>query len=409
MNSLVRSSPEESPRLKRAKLSAQTGSVSDLDRESLDSQSISTQTSFTSVSTAIINENSSKIRSTNLTCPSHTLLSKIDADSGLPVNTCRPTSLIPSLSLCYPDTAPRSCWRNEIDLWMKKTQPSKYKEILSTASNDLSKPEFESLISKYKKERLEKEEFEKEKEIKDREQLIKDLKYVFENQQLQQQKQNNNNNQQIEQQQTYYSDVDMDITSDQEMDDESSDDNSIHSTNVIVPTSQDYSSSSSLLNTPTVPVFPKRETSLDIASLCSQTPLFPTIPYTNPKPKSLPIKVSSSTTVKSHHTHYHQKRRCISCLTETSPCWRPSWNPEVGQLCNSCGLRYKKTGARCLNDKCRRVPAKGEWIMMQNKYNAVQQALLERGDINGSKGIKYICLACGDGVEVKDIVKKPTN
>lgn len=82
------------------------------------------------------------------------------------------------------------------------------------------------------------------------------------------------------------------------------------------------------------------------------------------------------------------KRRCISCGNDNSPCWRPSWSPSAGQLCNSCGLRYKKTNARCVSKSCGRIPAKGEWATMKNL--AVR--------VNGK--MCYSCLACGGHVEV---------
>ncbi|KAF6045656.1 GATA zinc finger family protein [Candida parapsilosis] len=92
-------------------------------------------------------------------------------------------------------------------------------------------------------------------------------------------------------------------------------------------------------------------------------------------------------------THHHQTitRACISCGSQDSPCWRPSWSIKEGQLCNSCGLRYKKTAARCLNDACRKVPAKGEWALMQSKGKVTFE--------DGTEG--YSCLDCGWKVEVK--------
>lgn len=89
--------------------------------------------------------------------------------------------------------------------------------------------------------------------------------------------------------------------------------------------------------------------------------------------------------------HGHQAARlCISCGSDQSPCWRPSWSTKEGQLCNSCGLRYKKTLARCLNKKCKKIPAKGEWLLMQSKGKA---------DFGDEKA--YSCLDCGWKVEVK--------
>ncbi|KAA8917383.1 hypothetical protein TRICI_000468 [Trichomonascus ciferrii] len=81
------------------------------------------------------------------------------------------------------------------------------------------------------------------------------------------------------------------------------------------------------------------------------------------------------------------RRRCISCGSDQSPCWRPSWSTTAGQLCNSCGLRYKKTGARCVAPNCGRIPAKGEWVAMKRHAAAGNHP-------------KYSCLACGGLVEV---------
>ena len=92
---------------------------------------------------------------------------------------------------------------------------------------------------------------------------------------------------------------------------------------------------------------------------------------------------------RSHH-HHHAPRVCISCGSDQSPCWRPSWSIKEGQLCNSCGLRYKKTKARCLNGKCKKIPAKGEWTLMQSKGKETFE--------DGIQG--YSCIACGWRVEV---------
>lgn len=51
-------------------------------------------------------------------------------------------------------------------------------------------------------------------------------------------------------------------------------------------------------------------------------------------------------------------RQCISCHITQTPCWRPSWDPIIGQLCNSCGLRYRKTQIRCSSPQCANVPSK---------------------------------------------------
>ncbi|PRT55775.1 hypothetical protein B9G98_03395 [Wickerhamiella sorbophila] len=84
------------------------------------------------------------------------------------------------------------------------------------------------------------------------------------------------------------------------------------------------------------------------------------------------------------------QKTCISCSCSQSPCWRPSWSPTAGQLCNSCGLRYKKTGARCINAACGKIPSKGEWNHMIRA--ATQDAF---GNTN------YTCLQCHGPVALR--------
>ncbi|KAL6449830.1 ASH1 Transcriptional regulatory protein ASH1 [Candida maltosa Xu316] len=113
------------------------------------------------------------------------------------------------------------------------------------------------------------------------------------------------------------------------------------------------------------------------------------IPLTPPSVKKSRSDLLKSPPRHSHH-HHHAPRVCISCGSDQSPCWRPSWSIKEGQLCNSCGLRYKKTKARCLNDKCKKIPAKGEWTLMQSKGTETFE--------DGIEG--YSCIACGWRVEV---------
>ncbi|KAG0670887.1 DNA-binding transcription repressor [Maudiozyma exigua] len=99
------------------------------------------------------------------------------------------------------------------------------------------------------------------------------------------------------------------------------------------------------------------------------------------------IKKSPKKTV---HHHYHPNRTCLSCHSNDSPCWRPSWSSrKQDQLCNSCGLRYKKTHTRCLNDSCRKIPTKSELNIM--KSNGFAQDY-----VNGLDGLRegYRCLFC---------------
>ncbi|GMF06383.1 unnamed protein product [Ambrosiozyma monospora] len=94
-----------------------------------------------------------------------------------------------------------------------------------------------------------------------------------------------------------------------------------------------------------------------------------------------------------HHHHHSSPRICISCHSSQSPCWRPSWSLTEGQLCNSCGLRYKKTKARCLNPDCLRIPAKGEWTLMKNKGKVL---------IEATGNMSYKCLHCDGEVAVDE-------
>lgn len=84
-------------------------------------------------------------------------------------------------------------------------------------------------------------------------------------------------------------------------------------------------------------------------------------------------------------------KKCLSCNTTNSPCWRPSWDTSKGQLCNSCGLRYRKSKARCMNDSCLLIPSKGEWGLIQRRGKFVFSADREL----------YKCLQCDHAMEVK--------
>ncbi|CAB4256991.1 DNA-binding transcription repressor ASH1 [Maudiozyma barnettii] len=100
-------------------------------------------------------------------------------------------------------------------------------------------------------------------------------------------------------------------------------------------------------------------------------------------------KANSTHKKHSHHTP-HAIRTCVSCHSSDSPCWRPSWSHrKQDQLCNSCGLRYKKTHTRCLNDNCRKIPTKGELNIM--KSNGIFKDY-----VNGLEGTTegYRCLFC---------------
>ncbi|BFZ61801.1 hypothetical protein YB2330_002877 [Saitoella coloradoensis] len=107
---------------------------------------------------------------------------------------------------------------------------------------------------------------------------------------------------------------------------------------------------------------------------------------------------SSSTTSPTtpHHTHTHHRssitststsnRTCAACRASQTPCWRPGFTPGTW-LCNSCGLRYKKTGVRCVNEECCYLPVRTEWREMK------------LGSAGGKGGMR--CLQCGGEVKVR--------
>ncbi|KAF9974506.1 DNA-binding transcription repressor [Actinomortierella ambigua] len=59
-----------------------------------------------------------------------------------------------------------------------------------------------------------------------------------------------------------------------------------------------------------------------------------------------------------------EKKTCLACKIQDTPCWRPSYK-EGTSLCNSCGLRYKKVGVICLNTDCNYIPIKSEYANME--------------------------------------------
>ncbi|CAH02043.1 DNA-binding transcription repressor ASH1 [Kluyveromyces lactis] len=100
------------------------------------------------------------------------------------------------------------------------------------------------------------------------------------------------------------------------------------------------------------------------------------------------------TSPKSSPTQRRNSHRfCVSCHITDSPCWRPSWSKsKQDQLCNSCGLRYKKTHTRCTNETCRKIPSKGELTLMKsNKPVSIE-------DADGNTDYKIACLFCGHAV-----------
>lgn len=103
-----------------------------------------------------------------------------------------------------------------------------------------------------------------------------------------------------------------------------------------------------------------------------------------------------------HHHHPHGAlRKCVSCDSQDSPCWRPSWSKRrQDQLCNSCGLRYKKTKTRCLNMQCKKIPTKGELNIMKSQ-GKVSGHVANNPDINGLV-VGYRCLFCNSITETME-------
>lgn len=119
-------------------------------------------------------------------------------------------------------------------------------------------------------------------------------------------------------------------------------------------------------------------------------------PPQSPKRQNSIVSVGSTPRRRSTGHHHNIPRKCLSCQSSDSPCWRPSWSPKKqDQLCNSCGLRYKKTHTRCLNESCKKIPTKGELNIMRS--NGIERGTMEGlGDVEG-----YRCLFCNSITETK--------
>ncbi|KAG5365738.1 Transcriptional regulatory protein [Yarrowia sp. B02] len=259
---------------------------------------------------------------------------EIDPSSGLHVPTLRATSVIPSLSLMYADTAPREVWRPQIEAWMKKSGHRMRDVERAVEASD-------KLDDKYvlKDPRPAKKPAPKPAASV----VVEEPAVTMPSPQI------------------------------------------IHSAHVVATPKL---AEPPMLKPPQSPVqhipppphmasphpSPHMETSM-VASPALSSP---------PKP----LHSAQQT----YSTPSYGKRRCISCGSDQSPCWRPSWSASAGQLCNSCGLRYKKTGARCTEADCGRIPAKGEWAVMRNTA--------KRNPDTGR--MDYACIYCRGVVEVNE-------
>lgn len=132
----------------------------------------------------------------------------------------------------------------------------------------------------------------------------------------------------------------------------------------------------------------------------------------NKSPRSYSAPTSTNTSPRrekgmnhTHHTHHHHPhgalRKCVSCDSQDSPCWRPSWSKRrQDQLCNSCGLRYKKTKTRCLNMECKKIPTKGELNIMKSQ-GKVSGPVANNPDV-ATPVVGYRCLFCNSITETQD-------
>ncbi|KAF9963889.1 DNA-binding transcription repressor [Modicella reniformis] len=57
-------------------------------------------------------------------------------------------------------------------------------------------------------------------------------------------------------------------------------------------------------------------------------------------------------------------KHCEACGAKETPCWRPGYIPNT-VLCNSCGLRYKKSNVFCTKVNCKYIPLKTEYASME--------------------------------------------
>ncbi len=428
-----------------------------------DHNSLSNKVSHFPISSSI--DNDSKINNYN----NNNNTSKNDKNdkNDLLINICRPTSIIPTISKLYPDTAPRNHHlRNELKTWIKSTNPSIYKDIMNIIGIEDKKPNFQTLelssFEKRQKQLIEKKQYENlknnssnisntdsesEKKVylsvrdenhiyfdslskqrlaerlsqvpKEKESLKKkvredenELENIKNKNSLRGDKNESEIENELENKKNSLRRDENECEIENEKVNEDTNETTLQLINIIT-------SLSPIANRPSgirVPAYDQL-----LRKVLPTTPYPPhphlQLPFQKEHIKSdksdglitrvLPkaevpkvLKISKVTTqVKSIRRH------CISCLADSSPCWRPSWDPDAGQLCNSCGLRYKKTGARCLNDRCSRIPSKGEWLLMESRARAVAQGnsgrVASRSALTPDSKLNYTCLTCGTIVEVK--------
>lgn len=260
---------------------------------------------------------------------------EIDPDSGLHVPTLRATSVIPSLSLMYADTAPRDVWRPQIETWMKKSGHRIRDVERAVEASD-------KLDEKYT--------------LRDPPPAAAPKPHKPKN------------------------------TA------------SAASAAAAAAAAAAASAVSDDAEVMLKPPSPAKSSPHKSSPVQAPVPPPPHMASPHPSPHLETTLVASPAlsppkpVVQTTYTPSYGKRRCISCGSDQSPCWRPSWSASAGQLCNSCGLRYKKTGARCTESDCGRIPAKGEWAVMRNTA--------KRNPDSGR--MEYACIYCRGVVEVNE-------
>lgn len=85
-----------------------------------------------------------------------------------------------------------------------------------------------------------------------------------------------------------------------------------------------------------------------------------------------------------------RKAKCYSCGPTSSNRWTslPWDRNQAGEICAACYHRYRATGLRCLNDKCRMIFTKSEVNEMR------EQAAIEHVSEYGSATRCYPCVSC---------------
>lgn len=350
----------------------------------------------------------------------------LNGDDGLAAHTFRPASSVPTMSLLYSDTAPRAAWRPQLESWLKKHHPSQLREVERATSPP---PILDSLQSHWSYTAVNALHSAQIHEIKcqsfhhrrtlSTESGETDLIMRFSESAIEEEDEEDrvsltssppkkvphhvrkSSSQSGLRRRSYgardlkpYSRTPPSPTVPLSIDQQRPRSNS-HVVNRTVLT---FSSGDPHLHAHSAAVHPSshipkaRSASFSQGTPTNYQPLSPpSSPHHLAMMGGQAVPRPNQGSFPAHHTTtFHSKRRCISCGSDQSPCWRPSWSASAGQLCNSCGLRYKKTNARCLTKECGRIPAKGEWVSMKN--------LATKDSATGQ--LRYKCLYCNGDVEV---------